>query len=79
MGAQPSECLVIEDSRYGVQAARAAGMRVLAFTGGLTPASQLTGPNTVLIPSMRELPRLLDMHRTSPSDPGKWLADPTST
>jgi HAD superfamily hydrolase (TIGR01509 family) len=30
----PGECLVVEDSDMGVQAARAAGMRVWRFTGG---------------------------------------------
>ncbi len=34
MGADPSRCLVIEDSRPGVEAARAAGMEVALFTGG---------------------------------------------
>ncbi|MBZ9861006.1 HAD family hydrolase [Mesorhizobium sp. CA12] len=34
MQARPCNCLVIEDSPAGVAAARAAGMRVLAFTGG---------------------------------------------
>lgn len=34
MGADPARCLVIEDSRPGVEAARAAGMRVALYTGG---------------------------------------------
>ena len=34
MGARPRDCVVVEDSRAGVAAGRAAGMRVLGFTGG---------------------------------------------
>jgi HAD superfamily hydrolase (TIGR01509 family) len=60
MGARPGDCVVVEDSRSGVQAARAAGMRILAFAGGLSPAELLEGPNTILFEDMRELPRLLD-------------------
>lgn len=34
MGADPADCLVIEDSFAGVTAARRAGIRVVGFTGG---------------------------------------------
>ena len=34
MGVRPEDCIVVEDSPAGIEAARQAGMRVLAFTGG---------------------------------------------
>lgn len=34
MGVEPRHCIVVEDSPAGVQAAKAAGMKVLLFTGG---------------------------------------------
>lgn len=59
MGVDPAACAVVEDSRYGVEAARAAGMLAFAFAGGVTPAERLCGRGTVVFTSMRELPRLL--------------------
>lgn len=58
---------LVEDSRYGVQAARAAGMRAFGYSGGLTPAQWLEGADTVVFDDMRELPGLLD--RFTPADP----------
>ena len=59
MGVEPGRCAVIEDSAYGVQAARAAGMPVFGYRGGLTPASRLAGTGTTLFDDMRDLPKLL--------------------
>ena len=59
MGADPARCAVIEDTRYGVQAARAAGMRAFGYAGGVTPPGHLEGHATVVFEDMRELPRLL--------------------
>jgi HAD superfamily hydrolase (TIGR01509 family) len=59
MGAEPARCAVVEDSRYGVLAARAAGMRAFGYAGGLTAADLLEGEGAVVFEDMRELPRLL--------------------
>lgn len=60
MGVPPAGCVVVEDSHYGVQAARAAGMRCFGYAGGLTPAHRLEGPGTVVFDDMRKLPTLVD-------------------
>ena len=65
MAAAPDGCVVVEDSRAGVQAARAAGMHVLAFAGGLTPAELLEGPATTVFEDMRELADLIE-ERSAP-------------
>ena len=59
LGVPPARCVVVEDSRYGVEAARAAGMAAFAYAGGVTPAHWLEGPGTVVFSDMRELPGLL--------------------
>ena len=40
LGVHPSRCVVVEDSLSGIHAAKAAGMRVLGFTGG-DPGAEL--------------------------------------
>jgi len=61
MGVAPPGCVVIEDSAAGVAAARAAGMRVLAYAGGVTPASRLSGDGVTVFSDMGELPALLSV------------------
>lgn len=62
MGVRPAGCVVVEDSRYGVQAARAANIDVFGYAGGLTPAEALRGPRTIVFDDMRRLPELLQTH-----------------
>jgi HAD superfamily hydrolase (TIGR01509 family) len=52
-GVDPRRCAVVEDSRWGVEAARAASMRVFGYAGGLTPADRLAGPGTTVFENMR--------------------------
>ncbi|MEV8099472.1 HAD family hydrolase [Kitasatospora sp. NPDC085879] len=59
LGVAPGRCVVVEDSRFGVEAARAAGMRSFGYAGGLTPSEWLEGPGTVVFSDMAELPGLL--------------------
>src|SRR5215217_4100222 len=59
MGAPPGACAVVEDSRWGVEAARAAGMRAFAYAGGVTPRERLAFDGAVVFEDMRTLPGLL--------------------
>jgi HAD superfamily hydrolase (TIGR01509 family) len=59
LGVPPARCAVVEDSRYGVEAARAAGMAAFGYAGGVTPPHWLEGSGTVVFSDMRALPRLL--------------------
>jgi HAD superfamily hydrolase (TIGR01509 family) len=62
MGVPPARTAVVEDSRHGVAASRAAGMWTFAYAGGVTPASALEGERTTVFEDMRELPALIE-HR----------------
>ncbi len=55
LGFEPARCVVVEDSGYGVAAARAAGMAVVGYAGGITPAGQLSDADEVLT-DMADLP-----------------------
>ena len=60
LGADPSRCVVVEDSLPGVRAAKAAGMRVLGFAGSDSNAAlELAADCACVFHSMNELPALL--------------------
>lgn len=58
MGAEPPRCVVIEDSPAGVQAATAAGMRVLVSGSTIVPSERFD-PTLEWLHDMRDLPKLL--------------------
>ncbi|MFE6787721.1 HAD family hydrolase [Streptomyces sp. NPDC057680] len=59
MGVAPERCVVVEDSRLGVQAAVAAGMDVYGFTA-MTPEKKLAGAQG-FFGAMDELPAILGL------------------
>jgi HAD superfamily hydrolase (TIGR01509 family) len=60
MGVAPASCVVIEDSVPGVQAGRAAGMRVLAFAGDpMSVKAGLLETGVESFSNMNDLPPLL--------------------
>ena len=63
MDVDAAACAVIEDSPFGVQAARAAGMRSFGYSGGIVSAGRLSSAD-VVFDEMRDLPSLLGLARS---------------
>lgn len=65
MNAKPAHCVVIEDSMLGVEAGRAAGMRVIGFAGASHATEALAGKLSAagadrVTQTMRDLPRCVE-------------------
>jgi HAD superfamily hydrolase (TIGR01509 family) len=67
LGTAPAQCLVIEDSRNGVLAAKAAGMLVAAVPGSTTNGQDFSAADLIL-PSLEVLPKVLDRTGLEPLD-----------
>jgi HAD superfamily hydrolase (TIGR01509 family) len=59
LATDPARCLVVEDSRNGVLAGKAAGMTVAAVPGSTTKGQDFS-PADLILPSLEALPKLLD-------------------
>jgi len=68
LGLDPVDCLAVENAPFGIQAARAAGCRVLALTTTL-PAELLAGADEISDRHLRVL-ELIDEDRTIPQRHG---------
>lgn len=55
LGAPPARCVVVEDSLLGLDAALAAGMRAIAYDGGIVPAHRLARTGVPICSDMRRL------------------------
>jgi len=70
LGMDPRECLVLEDSPYGVLAAKAAGMRVVMIPDLIQPDERIRAAADAVLGSLSDLPDHLE-------DKG-WVVVPAS-
>ncbi len=61
LGAEPADCLVVEDSPPGLEAARAAGMPAVAYAAGPAERDLLAGLGDWTLGDMAALPALLGL------------------
>ena len=59
LGTQPKQCVVVEDSRNGIKAAHAAGMKVIAHKGKHNIESDLSEADYE-VKSLLEIPKILE-------------------
>ena len=56
MGYAPEDCIVIEDSKFGVRAAHQAGIRVFGYTDGIDyKIKELEAEGAIIVDTMKEL------------------------
>lgn len=65
LGIEPSNCLVVEDSERGLEAATRAGMRCVVIPNRLSPNANFLDAHTIL-PSVHTLPEIVTALNTQP-------------
>ena len=60
MGYAPKRCVIVEDSLFGVKAARAAGIKVFGYPYDAAKAKELEREGAIVFDDMKMLPNLLN-------------------
>jgi len=60
LGVDPTNCLLIEDSSYGVQGGKAAGMTVIGYAALAAPATLQAAGADHIVASMSEVSDLIE-------------------